>query len=154
MEKLEILREEVLKCARLLCDAEGLDLVELNLRAYNKVVAIQLLVDLPTGGVGIGECSRLNARLDKELYEGLKIGDDYTLEVSSPGLDRPLTVFPDFRRSIGRKVRLFLRERISGKMEVVGTIQGVRDSEVILGTQQGDLLIGIEKIEKGKQIII
>ncbi|MBF0386633.1 MAG: hypothetical protein HQL20_02120 [Candidatus Omnitrophica bacterium] len=154
MERNAVLQEDILKCARPICAGLGLELVELTVRAFNDALSIELLADLPGGGISFEECARLNRALDKELYETLKLGDNYTLEVSSPGLDRPLTGIADFRRNTGRRIRLFLRERVAGKMEMDAVVKGVTDAEVLLETKFGDLSIGVDKIERARQIVI
>ena len=153
MGRIEDLREEIWKIALVLCEGLGIELVELTVRDFNETLRIELLADLPGGAISFEECSRLNRSLDNQLYEVLKLGDNYTLEVSSPGLDRPLTIVPDFRRAVGRRVRLFLKERIHGKIEMDAVIKGLQGSEIVFETKFGELLIGIEKIERARQII-
>jgi ribosome maturation factor RimP len=84
----------------------------------------------------------------------MKLGNHYTLEVSSPGLDRPLRTFCDFRRVIGREVHLFLRERVQEKMEIEGELKAVREADIIIETKKGECIVPIALIEKGKQVII
>lgn len=154
MGKIEALREEILKRVQPICDDLALDLVELNVHPFGDTMAVQLFVDRPLGGIEIDECTKVNHRLDRILFEDLKLGEHYTLEVSSPGLDRPLRTFRDFRRVVGREVHLFLRERVQEKMELEGVLKGVRDVEIILETKKGECIIPIALIEKGKQVII
>ncbi|MBF0569481.1 MAG: ribosome maturation factor RimP [Candidatus Omnitrophica bacterium] len=154
MGKLDALREEILKRAQVICDTMGLELVDLLVHSYNETLHVQLLADRLTGGIEIDECTKLNHQLDAVLFEELKLGNNYTLEVSSPGLDRPLKSFKDFRRVMGRDVYIFLRERMNGKIELEGLIKGVRDEDIILETKKGEIVIPIALIDKGKQIII
>ncbi len=153
MNKLDELKGQISAKAQAVCDELGLEVVELHLNPYNEMVNIQLIIDRPTGGIEIEECSRVNRRVDDFLYAQLQLGNNYTLEVSSPGLDRPLKSFRDFRRVIGRELQIFLRERYQGKMELTGVLNGVRDSEIILETKDGEMLVPLDKVEKGKQII-
>lgn len=153
MGRLEDLGDEIHRRADVLCAAMGLECVDVTVRLYNDTWHVQVLADLPLGGIGIEACTELNRRLDKELYEDMGLGNDYTLEVSSPGLDRPLTAFADFRRSVGRDVQVFLKMPLDGKKEYSGQVIGVRDGEVIMLTNKGEVLIRIDHIEKGKQII-
>ena len=154
MGRIDDLKADVLKHAQLICDGLGLDIVELGIHPYNDTLNIQLFVDRPLGGIEIGECTKVNHRLDVVLFDELKLGNDYTLEVSSPGLDRPLKTFRDFRRVIGRDVHLFLRERVEEKMELEGELKGVREMDVIIETKKGECIIPIALIERGKQVII
>ncbi len=153
MGRIDDLKADVLKHSQPICDALGLDLVELNVHPYNETLNIQLFVDRPLGGIGMDECTKVNHRLDVVLYDELKLGNNYTLEVSSPGLDRPLKTFCDFRRVIGRDVHLFLRERVQGKMEIEGELKGAREADIIIETKKGECIIPIALIERGKQVI-
>ena len=78
----------------------------------------------------------------------------YTLGVSSPGLDRPLVTFSDFRRVIGRQVRLFLREPVAEKIEHCGTIESVAGEQIILKTDTNTIGIPLDKVNKAKQVIL
>ncbi len=154
MGQLDDLKGSILVRAQALCEEMSLELVELNLNPYNEILNVQVFADRPTGGIGIEECSQLNRRLDDILYNELKLGEKYTLEVSSPGLDRPAKGFQGFRRVIGRDMQIFLRERFEGKMELRGIVKGVREADIILETKNGELTVPMDKIDKGKQVII
>lgn len=154
MGRLDELKEEIYKRAAPICARIGIEIVEMNVGAHNETLSIQIFADRPTGGIGIEECSALNKRLDDILYLDLKLGNTYTLEVSSPGLDRHLTGYRDFRRVIGRDVHLFLREPVRGKREIWGTLTGIRESDLILLFKREEWIVPMEKIEKGKQIVI
>lgn len=153
MDTIDARREEILLRAQVICNGMGIELVQLTVRGVNETIHIELLADLPAGGISFDECARLNRGLDKELYEGLKLGDNYILEVSSPGLDRPLTAVADFRRACGRRVRLYLKERVQGKMEFDAVVKDVRGQEILFETKIGEQMIGIAKIERARQII-
>jgi ribosome maturation factor RimP len=150
---LESLRQDILKQVEPLCVGMGLELVELSVRGHAESMQVEVLVDLPAGGIGIEECTRLNRALDKQLYEVLDLGNTYTLEVSSPGLDRPLRTIADFRRSVGNHVHFFLRERVECRVELQGRVVGAAGSDVQVELKTGMILIPVDKIEKGKIII-
>lgn len=154
MGRFDELKEEIYKRAASICVEIGIEIVEMNIRAYNDAITIQILADRPTGGVGLDECSALNHRLDTICYNEFKLGDSYTLEVSSPGLDRPLLGYRDFRRVVGREIHLFLKEPVHGKREIWGELIGVRESELMFKIGNEEWLVPMEKIEKGKQVII
>jgi ribosome maturation factor RimP len=154
MGRFDELKEEIYKRAIPICKELGIEIVDMNLSAYQETLSIQVFADRPTGGIELEECTLLNRRLDDLLYKDLKLGDNYTLEVSSPGLDRHLVNYRDFRRAIERDVHLFMREPVRGKREIIGTLTGVRESELILIVNREEWLVPMDKIEKGKQIII
>jgi ribosome maturation factor RimP len=95
-------------------------------------------VERPEDAVGIAECQRvshdLSALLDveeEELGEPALAGE-YTLEVSSPGLDRPLRHEADYRRFAGRLAKVVSKEPIDGQSAFSGRLRGIEDGHVIL----------------------
>lgn len=153
MGRQEEVRSEVFRAAAPLAEELGIELVEINVHFHNQTVIIQVIADLPAGGIGLEECTALNRRLDRMLYEDLGFGENYTLEVSSPGLDRHLTTYRDLRRVVGRDVHVFLREPVRGKREIIGCLTAVRESDFLLSVRGEEWLIPMDKLDKAKQII-
>jgi ribosome maturation factor RimP len=96
------------------------------------------IVERPEDAVGIEECQRvshdLSALLDVEEEEmgDAALAREYTLEVSSPGLDRPLRHEADYRRFAGRLAKLVSTEPIDGQSAFSGRLRGVENGEVVL----------------------
>jgi ribosome maturation factor RimP len=96
------------------------------------------VVEAPDEAVGIEECQRvshdLSALLDVEEEEmgEAALAKEYTLEVSSPGLDRPLRHEADYRRFAGRLAKVVSTEPIGGQSAFSGRLRGVEDGHVIL----------------------
>ena len=106
-----------------LCSAAGLDLEALEVSPTGRRRRILLVVDRD-GGVGLDECAELSRAVSDALDGGDMMGDaPYTLEVSSPGVSRPLTLPRHWRRNAGRLVRVVLA---SGG-EVTGRVVGADD---------------------------
>jgi ribosome maturation factor RimP len=84
------------------------ELVELDLVRASGQIIVRLLVDKP-GRINLDECALINRRLGDIIEEQNIISDRYVLEVSSPGIDRPLKAKSDFARNSGKPVKLFLR---------------------------------------------
>ena len=93
-------------------------------------------VETPEESVGIEDCQRvsqdLSALLDVEDEFGENLGEKYTLEVSSPGLDRPLRHEADYRRFTGRLAKIVTREPLNGQSAFAGRIVGVDHGDVVL----------------------
>lgn len=132
---------------------KNLDLVDLIYRYEGRDLILKVLADRPDGGISLGECARLNIELSRILDEKDILQARYILEVSSPGLDRPLKTKPDFARCINRKVRVFLNEPINGKLEWDGTITKVENDAVCLDASSQILEIPLSKINKAKQAV-
>jgi ribosome maturation factor RimP len=82
--------------------------------------------------IGIEECQRVSEDLSALLDVEDVVEQHYTLEVSSPGLDRPLRGVDDYRRFAGRLVKLVVHEAVEGQMHFEGRIDGVDGDEVVL----------------------
>jgi ribosome maturation factor RimP len=91
-------------------------LVDAAVKQDGAGVAFSLLADKPQGGISLKDCALLNRLLRDELDTGILSGQ-YTLEVSSPGLDRPLKTKEDFMRCRDRRAVFFLNDSINGKCE-------------------------------------
>lgn len=111
--------------------ARRIELVELTYRRQGPGTVLRFLVDTASG-ITIEECGALNQTIGAILDEHDVIPERYTLEVASPGLDRPLKSARDFERVIGRRVVLHLREPLGGAVELVGTLASVGDELVTL----------------------
>jgi ribosome maturation factor RimP len=105
----------------------GLELVDLEWRPAGPVAALRVFVDRP-GGVNLGECERLSRRLDPLLDAEELVQGRYHLQVSSPGLDRPLRRIGDFRRAVGALLRLTLRPHSGRSRLLVGRLRAAADS--------------------------
>jgi len=130
------------------------DLVDLDIKQRREGVAIQVLVDRPKGGITLEECTRVNRKLHGEIEDANVFGEDFTLEVSSPGLDFPLTTEKDFRRVVGRDMRVHLREPVEGKVEHLGKLTDVTAEGITLVVKEQKVVIPLGHIHKGFQIIL
>lgn len=138
----------------LIIQEEGLDLVEFIFLHHGKKNILKVLVDWPEGGISLNECANVNQKIDKVIEDSGLLGQDYILEVSSPGLDRPLKTRKDFLRTIGKEVRFFLRESINKKKELVGTINKIERNLIFIEKNNRLISIPLEKITKAIQVII
>src|SRR3989338_7025429 len=103
-----------------------IELVELTCRAHAGKLLIRLLVDKP-GGVTIAQCARVNQRVSQALDEANLISESYTVEVSSPGLDRPLVSKRDFERALGEMICLELASEDGRFRDMDGVVLAVQD---------------------------
>jgi ribosome maturation factor RimP len=129
-------------------------MAEVNFSKTKRGLILRFLVDKPTGGISLQECGMLNERLSELLDKENMIEGSYVLEVSSPGVDRPLYSEKDFLRVWGRRVKIFFNEPVDKKLEIEGVVDEVKDAVVFL-RQGGQIIkIPLDKIKKAKQVII
>ena len=128
----------------------GCELVELQLVQRKANALVRVLVDKP-GGVTIADCTAVSRQVSFLLETSDPLEGRYTLEVSSPGLDRPLVTPADFRRKVGETVRLFVSNS-QGNSERLGEIVQVDDQTLTLMTGDGEERCPLGDIVKGKII--
>jgi len=126
------------------------ELVELDLVRTSGQIIVRLLVDKPGVGINLDECALINRRLGDIVEEQNIIPDRYVLEVSSPGIDRPLKAKNDFARNPGKLVKLFLREPVNGKIEWDGIIRNVTEAEIFVEIEGQAVAVPLSIISKGK----
>ncbi len=108
----------------------GVELVEIDLVRASGQTIVRVLIDKIGGGINLDECAIINRRLSDIFEQEDFIADRHVVEVSSPGLDRPLKSRNDFLRCLNKKAKFFLREPINGKIEWDGIIKNVSETEV------------------------
>jgi len=134
-------------------DSLGFELIELICRYEGRDIVLRVLTDKPNGGITMDECADLNRKLGNLLLDSDILGEEYTLEVSSPGLDRPLKNEKDFCRALNKKAVFFLNDLVGGKLQQEGIINKVKEGIVFVAAGQGEIGIPFEKITKAKIVI-
>jgi ribosome maturation factor RimP len=132
---------------------ENFVLVDIIYRYENGNLFLRILADKPQGGITLDECAQLNRIISQILDEKNILMEKYILEVSSPGLDRHLKSEQDFSRVLNKKVKIFLAEAVSGKIEWDGLVKEVNSSSLYLDTGKEVLDIALGNINKGKLLI-
>lgn len=139
-QSIEATLEQLLQPA---LEEKGVELVELSISGNARRYILRLFVDRPEG-ISIGECAQLSRDLADVLDTHDPIEASYTLEVSSPGLTRPLKTKRDFERALGKVIRLVAR---SGH-DHQGTLKAVDDSVVTLDIEGEPLSIALDEVAK------
>ncbi len=107
--------------------AEGYELVDLDFVRGKKASQVRIFVDRPEGGIGVDECSRLSHVLGNLLEVEDSVKGAYRLEVSSPGIDRPLVKEKDFERAVQRTITLKCDVPVDGRRNFKGTLLDAND---------------------------
>jgi len=129
------------------------ELVELTVKHRRKTVVIDIIADRPEGGITIDECTLINKKVNQAVEERQWFGEDYIVEVASPGLDRALKTSKDFLRALGRKVRVHLLESVEEKVEHLGEVVEVTENQVAIKRNDKIVTIPLEYISKAVQVI-
>jgi len=130
-------REEVRQLADPLAAEEGLELVDVELVVQGGRRTIRVLLDRP-GGVRVGDCAHFSRRLSDCLDMNQTVAGRYVLEVSSPGLDRPLRTLAAVERFAGQRAVITTRETHEGRRHYEGVLLGPRDGQAGVRTDEGN----------------
>ena len=125
----------------------GYELVEVEASAKGRLVRV--FIDKPNG-VDVADCAQVSDHLSR-LFTVENVDYD-RLEVSSPGLDRPLRKPQDFERFAGQEAQIRLRRLVGDRRNFTGTLQGVRDGKVILATETGESALPFDAIERARLV--
>lgn len=112
-------------------EAAGFELVRVRLMS-GKTRILQIMADRAEGGIEIDELGEITTLVSAALDVEDPLEEAYVLEVSSPGIDRPLTRLKDFEVWSGHEARLETTELIDGRRRFKGILQGVEDGEVLI----------------------
>ena len=138
--------------AQPILDEIGLELIEIQYRREQIGWVLRLII-YKQGGVGLDDCRQLSRQLGYALEVEDIIDQHFHLEVSSPGLDRPLTKIRDFERNIGQKVTVLFRDSTDVEDVCIGHIDSVDDQAVTFYTQNGKCEIQLDDIIKARLVI-
>jgi ribosome maturation factor RimP len=118
-------------------EAAGYRLVRLRLMG-GKRKTLQIMAERPDGGMDVEDCAALSRTLSEVLEAADPIADEYVLEVSSPGIDRPLTALEDFARFAGHEARVELTSGLDGRRRFKGQLIGVEGRAIVMDVHDDD----------------
>lgn len=123
----------------------GFELVRIRLMG-GKTRLLQIMADRPDGGIGVDECGDISTAVSAVLDVEDPLEDNYVLEVSSPGIDRPLTRLKDFDVWKGWEARIETTELIDGRRRFKGDLAGIEGDEVLITLDEGgeEVTIGLK----------
>ncbi|WP_310599054.1 ribosome maturation factor RimP [Desulfobulbus sp.] len=127
----------------------AMELVEIQFRREGHGWVLRLFID-KEGGVAIDDCVAVSREISAYLEVEDLIDHAYHLEVSSPGLERPLKKRDDFIRFAGKLVRIKLREPAAGQRVLIGTLQGMEGDSVVLALDGETVRVDMENISKAR----
>src|SRR5712691_10321080 len=130
--------EQVRSVAGRVAASYGLEIFDVQFRREAPGLILRVRIDRPgpaataEESVSVGDCAHVSRGLSAILDVEDVVPTAYTLEVSSPGLDRPLTRADDYRRFAGRRAKLVMREAVDGQTYFKGRFGGLEDGQVLI----------------------
>jgi ribosome maturation factor RimP len=132
-------------------EEEGLELVHVEYRSNVSPAILQIYIDKP-GGVNHQDCQRVSKQAGKLMEEEDLIASSYVLEVSSPGIERPLFKEADYQRFVGKEIQLITTEKIDDQRKFKGFIQSYSQGILDLELEGETRHIPFEKIRRAKLV--
>ena len=133
-------------------EALQLELLGVELAASGTSALLRLYIDAPGRSVVIEDCEAVSREVSAVLDINDPIASHYTLEVSSPGIDRPLFTVAQFAKHIGETVKLTLQIPLDGRRRLQGAIVGVDGDNITLKTEATELSVQHANIEKARLV--
>lgn len=128
--------ERIREIAERVATSEGMEVVEVEFRGKGPRSLLRIFIDKP-GGITHGDCEVISRQVGAILDVEDLVPTSYTLQVSSPGVERRLTRPADYLRFTGRKVRVILKEPLGGQRQLVGRLDGFENGILTLVLDRG-----------------
>ena len=127
----------------------GMELVDVEYRREGHGWVLRFFID-KEGGIGVDDCAKVSREISAYLEVEDLVAHAYHLEVSSPGLERPLKKKEDFVRFIDRQIRIKLRQPVGDQRVLVGTLCGLEGDTVVLMLEEEKVFIDMGNISKAR----
>lgn len=129
----------------------GYEWVGFEFHPNSKNAILRVFID-KENGVNIDDCAQVSHQISGVLDVEDPITSRYTLEVSSPGLDRPLFKLKDYERFAGQMVLVQLVAPINGRKNLKGLLKGIEDQEVVVQIDDEEYLFSIDMVNKARLV--
>ncbi|MEN7342552.1 MAG: ribosome maturation factor RimP [Pseudomonadota bacterium] len=129
----------------------GFELVDLEFKGGGGSSVLQVFIDGPNG-ITLDDCAMVSQHVSAILDVEDPIPGEYNLEISSPGLDRPLRREAHFEKYAGAEIKVKMRKGYVGKLRLKGILNGLDDSHVVLVVGDEELRLPMDKIESARLV--
>ena len=132
----------------------GTDYEIVRVKVYEKKEKIvQVMIDHPIRKIDINDCAKYSRIVSNLLDEKNLISDDYSLELSSPGIDRPLTRIKDFHNNKGNKIKITTVNLENEKKVYKGILADIMEKDILLDQNKHMINIELDKISDAKLLV-
>jgi|TARA_B100000929_G_scaffold114823_2_gene91079 ribosome maturation factor RimP len=126
----------------------GYEFWGIEFRSHGHHSKLRVFIDDAENGIAIDDCEKVSRQVSGVMDVEDPIQTEYTLEVSSPGMDRPLFRLEQYEAFIGHKVQIKLRMAFEGRRKFLGLIKGVEGDDVVVVVDDHEYLLPFDSIEK------
>ncbi|MEQ8345507.1 MAG: ribosome maturation factor RimP [Sneathiellaceae bacterium] len=130
----------------------GYDLVRVHFTGGGRPV-LQIMCERTDGSMNLDDCAEVSRAISALLDVEDPVPEAYELEVSSPGVDRPLTRLRDFDRYAGHEAKVELAEPVQGRKRYRGIVKGIDGDDVVLAVVDGDVALPFSQIKAAKLVL-
>lgn len=130
----------------------GYELVRVRLMTGKNAI-LQVMADKPNGGIEVDDCAKISTAIGAVLDVEDPIVDEYALEVSSPGIDRPLTRLKDFANYEGYEAKIETDDLIDGRRRFKGELAGIEGTEVLINIEEGTVGLQFDWLTDAKLVL-
>jgi ribosome maturation factor RimP len=142
------IKNKVIRLAKQVADKQGVELFDIELLGKGKLL-LRVIID-KEGGVTLDDCEKLSKNLGAIMDVEDPLPGPYTLEISSPGLDRPLKGIMDYEKNTGKLARVVTVEKIENQNFFIGRIIKIDKQNIKLLVNAREIDIPFEKISRAK----
>ncbi|WP_018250157.1 ribosome maturation factor RimP [Orenia marismortui] len=148
-KKAETLVEEL---AKPIIEEKGLELVDVEYKKEGENWVLRVFID-QEDGVSLENCQEISRMLSEQLDIDDPIANSYLLEVSSPGIDRPLKTEKDYKRFSGRLIDISTYAPINGQRKLTGELLGLKDDNIEIRIDGDEILVPLDKVSQTRLAI-
>ncbi|WP_344937166.1 ribosome maturation factor RimP [Zhongshania borealis] len=132
-------------------EALGYELWGLDHQSQGRHTLLRVYID-SENGIGVDDCAKVSHQISGVLDVEDPIAGEYNLEVSSPGMDRPLYTLEQYALYIGSDINLRLRVPFEGRRKFLGRLTGIEDGDVVLTVEEHEYLLPFDQIDKANVV--
>ncbi len=146
-------KEETLKAMIApVVEALGCEFWGLEYLSSGRSAMLRIYIDRAEEGVTVEDCEKVSRQVSSLMDVEDPISGEYTLEVSSPGLERPLYNLEQFQRYVGEEVAVKLRFPYEGRRKFKGRLNGVEGEDILLVVEDHEYLFPVDSVEKANVV--
>ncbi|AMO70262.1 ribosome maturation protein RimP [gamma proteobacterium BDW918] len=132
-------------------EALGYELWGLDHQSQGRHTLLRVYID-SENGIGVDDCAKVSHQISGVLDVEDPIAGEYNLEVSSPGMDRPLYTLEQYAQYIGSDISVRLRIPFEGRRKFLGRLTGIEDGDVVLTAEEHEYLLPFDQIDKANVV--
>lgn len=145
------MRQELIELLAPVVESLGYELFHLELVGQGKTSTLRLYIDSPQG-IDVDDCAKVSREISALMDVEDPLPEAYQLEVSSPGLDRPLVKIEHFQQFIGEEARVVMRYPLEARRKFKGRIEAVDDGVVVLSVDAEEYRLPVADMEKARLV--